>query len=214
MKPVESDELIISFDGKKCIHARRCWLGLPKVFDPDSRPWIRPEEGETQDIVSVIESCPSGALHYERKTGQGEKFPKTNTVKVWESGPLEVRGDIRIEGQEPRTRAMICRCGRTSNPPFCDNAHKDGFQATGLPSFREDKDTEPEGGAGGPVTISARDNGSLMMEGNVEVIAGDGTRVARTGKAWFCRCGASGKKPFCDGSHGKIGFRKAGTASE
>ena len=213
MKPVETDDLTIHFDGKTCIHARRCVLGLPGVFDPEARPWIRPGEATTDAIVAVIEACPSGALSYERKDDTGEATPETNTVRVWESGPLEVRGDIRIEGQEPRQRALLCRCGRTANPPFCDNAHRKGFLATGLPEFKEEKDKEPEA-AGGPVTISARENGSVMIEGNVEVVASDGSRVARIGKAWLCRCGASGNKPFCDGSHGKIGFRTAGTADD
>lgn len=213
MKPIETDDLTIHFDGKTCIHARRCVLGLPGVFDPDARPWIQPGETPTDEIVAIIEACPSGALSYERKSGPGEAAPKSNTVRVWENGPLEVRGDVRIEGQAPRHRALICRCGRTANPPFCDNSHHDGFQATGLPAFKGDKDTDLPA-ADGPVEISARENGSVMIAGNVEVIGSDGGRVARTGKAWLCRCGASGNKPFCDGSHGKIGFRKAGTAGD
>lgn len=211
MKPIETDDLTIHFDGKACIHARRCVLGLPGVFNPDARPWIQPGDTRTEDIVAVIEACPSGALTYARKSGPGETAPKSNTVRVWENGPLEFRGDLHIEGREARHRALICRCGRTSNPPFCDNAHRDGFHATGLPPFKEEKDTDLPA-TGGPVAISARANGSVMVEGNVEVIGADGSRVARTGKSWLCRCGASGNKPFCDGSHGKIGFHKPGTA--
>ncbi len=210
MKPIETADLTIHFDGKTCIHARRCVLGLPGVFNSEARPWIQPGDTPVDEIVKVIEACPSGALSYIRKSGPEEAAPKANTVRVWESGPLEFRGDIRIEGQAPRTRALICRCGRTTNPPFCDNSHHEGFQATGLPAFKEAKDTElpaPDG----PVEISARANGSVMVVGNVEVIAADGSRVARTGKSWMCRCGASGNKPFCDGSHGKIGFHKIGT---
>lgn len=210
MKPIETDDLTIHFDGKLCIHARRCVLGLPGVFDPDAKPWIRPDGAASDEIVTVIEACPSGALSYARKAGRAEEAAKANTIRLWENGPLEVRGDVRIEGQAPRTRALICRCGRTTNPPFCDNSHRDGFVATALPGFKEQKDSTPEA-KGGPVAISAQANGSVKIEGNVEVIAADGSRVARTSKAWFCRCGASGNKPFCDGSHGKIGFQKAGT---
>jgi CDGSH-type Zn-finger protein/uncharacterized Fe-S cluster protein YjdI len=213
MKPIETEDLTIRFDAKTCIHARRCVLGLPGVFDPNARPWIQPGNTPTEDIVAVIEACPSGALSYERKTGAGEAPPKTNTAKVWENGPIELHGDIRIEGQEPRLRAVICRCGRTSNPPFCDNSHHDGFAATGLPGFKKEKDTEIEA-SDGPLKVSAARNGSVSITGNMEVIAADGSRIARTGKAWLCRCGASGNKPFCDGSHGKIGFTKPASASE
>lgn len=211
MRPIETDDLTIHFDGKTCIHARRCVLGLPGVFDPDARPWIQPENGTTDEIVRVIEACPSGALTYERKGGENETPPKMNTVHVWENGPLEVRGDIRVAGDPPRHRAVICRCGRTTNPPYCDNSHLDGFQATGLPGVKQDKDTGIEA-ADGPLEISASNNGSIAFRGNMEVVAADGSRIARTGKAWLCRCGSSGNKPFCDGSHGKIGFTKPARA--
>ncbi|MBT8418370.1 MAG: CDGSH iron-sulfur domain-containing protein [Silicimonas sp.] len=210
MKPVETDELVIHFDARACVHARRCVLGLPGVFDPDKQPWIQPGGTDTEAITDVIEACPSGALRYERKNGAQETAPPANTVRLWENGPLEVRGDLRIEGHAPRHRALICRCGLTSNPPFCDNSHRDHFTATSVPKLKEDKDVELES-HGGPLEISARPNSPVMMTGNVEVTGSDGSRVARTEKSWFCRCGASGNKPFCNGSHGKIGFQKEGT---
>ncbi|CAN0605045.1 unnamed protein product, partial [Ectocarpus sp. 12 AP-2014] len=132
MKPVETDDLKISFDMKTCIHARKCWLGLPQVFDPTQRPWIQPESASTEEIAATIDACPSGALSYERR-GAPETPPRVNTVRLWENGPMEVRGDLRLPSEAPRTRATLCRCGKTGNPPFCDGAHKDGFGASGLP---------------------------------------------------------------------------------
>ena len=211
MRPIETDDLTILFDARICVHARRCVLGLPKVFDPDGRPWIQPEHASTSDIVAVIEACPSGALQYARKTGANELPPKANTVRVWENGPLEVRGDIRIEGHDPRHRALLCRCGKTDSPPFCNNAHRAGFCATGLPAFNEGKDKDLDA-ADGPLEVTPTEDGPCVVKGNVEVIGSDGRRVARTRKAWLCRCGASESKPFCDGSHNKIGFRKAVSA--
>ena len=212
MKPIETDDLTIHFDSRACIHARRCVLGLPGVFNPDAKPWINPANGVSKDIEAVIESCPSGALRYQRKNGETEAQARTNTIRVWENGPLEVRGDIRVEGQAPRTRALLCRCGKTDNPPFCDNSHRQGFSATGLPPFHEKRDRVPEETAG-PLTVTPQENGSYKIEGPVEIIAGDGSRVARVGKAFLCRCGSSGDKPFCDGSHRKIGFHKASSVT-
>lgn len=213
MKPVETEDLTIHFDGKTCIHARRCVLGLPGVFDPDQRPWIQPGDSDSDALIAVIEACPSGALTYERKSGPDEAAPKTNTVRLWENGPLEVRGDLTVDGHGPRRRALICRCGLTSNPPFCDNSHQKQFTATSIPNLKDEKDTEMEA-ATGAVEISARPNSPVQVMGRVEIVASDGSRVARTEKAWLCRCGASGNKPFCDGSHGKIGFQKAGTGDD
>jgi len=46
----------------------------------------------------------------------------------------------------------------------------------------------------------------LRVEGNLEVCSGTGRTLNRTQKTWLCRCGASQNKPFCDGTHRKIGF--------
>lgn len=48
-------------------------------------------------------------------------------------------------------------------------------------------------------------NAPLLVEGTVEIIMPDGTTVEKT-NPHLCRCGASKNKPFCDGSHAKIGF--------
>ena len=45
-----------------------------------------------------------------------------------------------------------------------------------------------------------------MVTGKLEVESGTGRNVDRVEKAWFCRCGHSSKKPFCDGTHKKVGF--------
>ena len=50
-------------------------------------------------------------------------------------------------------------------------------------------------------------DGPLQVRGNMEIISGTGRVVARIESARLCRCGASNTKPFCDGSHERIGFR-------
>lgn len=67
------------------------------------------------------------------------------------------------------------------------------------------------------VKITVRRNGPYRVEapeGSVELVDGDGNRYDLTGKPVFglCRCGASASKPFCDGSHNKIGFQAAESA--
>ncbi len=45
-----------------------------------------------------------------------------------------------------------------------------------------------------------------MVEGTIHLKGSDGSEETREGKTFFCRCGASSKKPFCDGSHRKVDF--------
>jgi uncharacterized Fe-S cluster protein YjdI len=50
-------------------------------------------------------------------------------------------------------------------------------------------------------------NGPLLIHGDITVKHPDGTETKRTRMTAFCRCGGSGNKPYCDGTHNKIGFK-------
>ena len=45
-----------------CIHSGICFKGLAQVFDPRRKPWIDLSQAETQQIISQVKKCPSGAL--------------------------------------------------------------------------------------------------------------------------------------------------------
>ena len=66
------------------------------------------------------------------------------------------------------------------------------------------------------VRISCRPNGPYLVEndGSIELYDATGAKVDLTGKPKFalCRCGASTTKPFCDGTHSRIGFQAAEAA--
>jgi CDGSH-type Zn-finger protein len=59
-----------------------------------------------------------------------------------------------------------------------------------------------------PAKITANDNGSLRVEGEFEIFDRSGGKYDLGGRSVIslCRCGASAKKPFCDGSHRTKGF--------
>jgi CDGSH-type Zn-finger protein len=64
------------------------------------------------------------------------------------------------------------------------------------------------------IKITIKRNGPYRVEapeGSVELIDADGNKYDLTGKPAFslCRCGASVNKPFCDGTHSKLGFQAA-----
>jgi 3-phenylpropionate/trans-cinnamate dioxygenase ferredoxin subunit len=58
------------------------------------------------------------------------------------------------------------------------------------------------------VKITAQKNGSYKVEGDFELYY-ENTKLDAKSPAFLCRCGASTKKPFCDGTHSKIGFQAA-----
>jgi 3-phenylpropionate/trans-cinnamate dioxygenase ferredoxin subunit len=63
------------------------------------------------------------------------------------------------------------------------------------------------------VTIKIRDNGPLIVDGEFTLVDANGNEVPIVKKA-LCRCGGSTMKPFCDGTHSKIGFQGAAAAVE
>ena len=67
------------------------------------------------------------------------------------------------------------------------------------------------------VKITVRKNGPYRVEappGAIELVDADGNPYDISGKPAFslCRCGGSTTKPFCDGTHSKIGFQGAEAA--
>jgi CDGSH-type Zn-finger protein len=63
-------------------------------------------------------------------------------------------------------------------------------------------------------TITVRQNGPYRVEGDdVKVVDWNGNEYAIAKRPFaLCRCGASTSKPFCDGTHSKIGFAAAEAA--
>ena len=56
-------------------------------------------------------------------------------------------------------------------------------------------------------TIDARPNGPLYVRGQVRITGLGGRLIREDTRVALCRCGHSGNKPFCDGSHRRVGFR-------
>jgi CDGSH-type Zn-finger protein len=110
---------------------------LPAVFDRERRPWVLADNAAADEVSTVIERCPSGALQYRRLDGApNEPTGSVTAVTPVENGPLALRGDLvvrRSDGTHERfPRVALCRCGQSKNKPFCDNSHLEaGFQATG-----------------------------------------------------------------------------------
>lgn len=58
----------------------------------------------------------------------------------------------------------------------------------------------------GILKIEASANGPYLIKTECLIVHSDGREEAKIGMVALCRCGASTNKPYCDGSHRKIGF--------
>jgi len=127
-------------------------------------------------------------------------------IKVFDDGPLGVEGleiltSSNGEELEVNRKMALCRCGASENKPFCDGSHKKiGF------SSKMEKAENSEEADDGRREIRVYLNGPYEVSGDIGLNINDEMNLSKNDPYYLCRCGASGNKPFCDGSHKKINF--------
>ena len=203
------DGVEVSWDEALCLHAAECTRAKGGVFEAGRKPWCEPRGVPDEAVRDIVGRCPSGALAARFDApGTDEPPPAENTVHVAEDGPLYAHGELAIGGAPERApglarRAALCRCGHSGNKPYCDGSHRRaGFRdggAVGDPG-------EPLAAHGGPLEIEVRADGPLRVRGNLVLTAGGGRRAWQGAQTALCRCGLSGNKPFCDGTHRREGW--------
>lgn len=201
-------EINVKWDGRLCIHIGECGRARGDLFVGGRQPWCQPDVSTREEVIQVVERCPTGALTYEDSRGATEQPSDENRVMVVYNGPLYFSGDLDIEdrpGDMPGVtrRAALCRCGASNNKPFCDNSHEEA----GFKDFGAVGDSgEPLSERSGTLRITPAPDGPLVISGNLTIYAASGRKAWQGRKCALCRCGASNNKPFCDGSHTSAGF--------
>lgn len=128
---IEGPTMVLTDQENLCAFARFC--------DPKGRIWNLIKQTDDPEVQKIVKHeaghCPAGRLVvWDRETGKPiePKFePSLGLIEDTEkkvSGPIWVRGGIPVvaaDGKtyEIRNRLTLCRCGRSSNKPFCDGAH-------------------------------------------------------------------------------------------
>ncbi|WP_353185273.1 (4Fe-4S)-binding protein [Parapedobacter lycopersici] len=59
-------EVTILWKPEKCIHSGVCVRALPQVYNPKERPWIKPENATSKQLMDQVAQCPSGALSLKK----------------------------------------------------------------------------------------------------------------------------------------------------
>lgn len=132
-KTYTNGEVTIIWQPARCIHSKICWnkAGLPAVFNPMEKPWIKPDAADTNTITAQVDKCPSGALSWHRNDTPktDESAVPRHRVEVLPKGPLMVFGDITVKLCDGSITTAgkstaFCRCGASSNKPYCDGTHE------------------------------------------------------------------------------------------
>lgn len=144
-------EITVFWKPLKCIHVTTCYRELIEVFNPRKRPWVDMKGAPTEEIIRVVNLCPTGALSFkyndEAKTAETSAIKKEGQVKtdkkaesdtevrVMKNGPLVIKGNFTIISSSGGTlkqmkMASFCRCGHSKKMPFCDGSHRESdFEA-------------------------------------------------------------------------------------
>ncbi len=206
------EDLTVTYDPEVCTHAAECVRGLPAVFDPKAKPWVKMDGASPKEISEAVACCPSGALQVVGQEKASEDAAEAgdqavgNSVKILADGPLEICGELSLTGgggsHEAGEKIYLCRCGASENKPFCDGAHaRIGFSD---PGAIETPQIRGEASGSSPLKINIAANGPLVLQGSMELIGAE--RRCSGDRTALCRCGASENKPFCDGAHKAAGF--------
>jgi len=69
MKAIEytNGEVTILWKPDKCIHSGICVKMLPQVYNPKERPWVKPNNATSEELIEQVSKCPSGALSMKPK---------------------------------------------------------------------------------------------------------------------------------------------------
>jgi len=119
------DVEILCASARFCHRAGGIWNLVPQSSSSEAR----------RIAIEEAADCPSGRLiACDKETGKPiePRFERTIVLvedpQMGVSGPIWVRGGIPIQSAEDRTyeirnRVTLCRCGKSSNKPFCDSSH-------------------------------------------------------------------------------------------
>lgn len=130
-KEYTNGEITVIWQSDKCIHSAICVKGLPGVFKPREQPWVKIDAASTDELRDQVSQCPSGALSYRMNAVAevAEIHPLSMEIKVLPDGPILVEGNMTISHSNGSTEqrsstTALCRCGASSNKPFCDGSHR------------------------------------------------------------------------------------------
>ncbi|HMB62371.1 MAG TPA: (4Fe-4S)-binding protein [Eudoraea sp.] len=131
VKEYPNKEITIIWKPARCIHSAICVQTLPDVYDPEAKPWIKPENAKASALRSQVDRCPSGALTYRMNNEKHIKNKQVMETKVeaLKNGPLLVQGTLEVTrpdgSKEIKEKSTaFCRCGASADKPYCDGTHR------------------------------------------------------------------------------------------
>jgi len=146
----------------------------------------------------------------ERQKNQGTPrlLDVPNEALVTNGGPLQLTGNITLVREDGTVQyanhLTLCRCGSSNAKPTCDGQHLEREFLN--PGKITEASEIPASSRPSKITISCIKDGPITFRGRLRMHNEFGQECVKM-RGSLCRCGHSASKPFCDGSHERVGFR-------
>lgn len=171
-------------------------------------PVGRPTAGHQENLTTSAKALDRWFKERQKSQGTPRLLDVPNEALVSNGGPLQLTGNITLVKEDGTVQyanhLTLCRCGGSRAKPTCDGQH---LQKEFLNSGKIAEASEiPASQRPNKITISLIKDGPITFRGRLRLHNQFGQECVKM-RGSLCRCGQSANKPFCDGSHERVGFR-------
>jgi CDGSH-type Zn-finger protein len=168
-----------------------------------------PQESAQQDnLTTSARALDRWFKERQKNQGTPRLLDVPNEVLVTNGGPLQLTGNITLVREDGTVQyanhLTLCRCGGSNSKPTCDGQHLDREFLN--PGKIVEASEVPGSSRPSKITLSCIKDGPITFRGRLRLHNQFGQECIKM-RGSLCRCGQSASKPFCDGSHERVGFR-------
>jgi len=175
--------------------------------DPADRSGLR-ESAQPDRLTTSARALDRWFRERQKNQGAPRLLDVPNEALVSNCGPLQLTGNITLVAEDGTVQyanhLTLCRCGSSQSKPTCDGQHVEReFLNTGKITEASEihASSRPS-----KITLSCIKDGPIRFRGRLRLHNQFGQECVKMQGA-LCRCGQSANKPFCDGSHERVGFK-------
>jgi CDGSH-type Zn-finger protein len=163
---------------------------------------------QQEDLTTSARALDRWFKERQKNQGAPRLLEVPNETLVSNGGPLQVTGNITLVHEDGRVQyanhVSLCRCGHSRSKPVCDEQHVDMEFLHSGKIFEVSEITATSRPS--KITISCIKDGPITFRGRMRLHNQFGQECVKM-RGSLCRCGQSASKPFCDGSHARVGFK-------
>jgi len=171
--------------------------------------WVEPQESAHQEnLTTSARALDRWFKERQKSQGTPRLLDVPNEALVSNGGPLQLTGNITLVREDGTVQyanhLTLCRCGSSNSKPTCDGQHLEREFLN--PGKITEASEIPASSRPSKITLSCIKDGPITFRGRLRLHNEFGQECVKM-RGSLCRCGHSASKPFCDGSHERVGFR-------